>query len=65
MHRFLNCVYVWCLGQVGPEGRARFDEELAAPLAGAEKATPTQAQVEVEGEAFMAAMQMHQQRKGA
>jgi len=63
MHRFLNCVYAWCLEQVGPDGRARFEEEMTAPLPGAEKTKPTEAVVEEEGAAFMAAMAMAQQRK--
>ena len=65
MHRFLNCVYTWCVEQVGPQGRERFDENLTAPLPGWEKAKPSPAEAEEEGAAFMAAMAMAQQRKGA
>lgn len=63
MHRFLNCVYAWCLEQVGPEGRQRFVDEVSAPLPGGERIKATPAQAEDEGEAFMAAMAMAQQRK--
>lgn len=63
MHRFLNCVYAWCLEQVGPEGREKFEEDMAAPLPGSErKASP--AEVEEEGEAFMAMMALAQGQKG-
>jgi hypothetical protein len=64
MYRFLNCVYAWCLEQVGPNGRERFEEDLAAPLPGMEKSKPSPFQVEEEGEAFMAMMALAQQAKG-
>lgn len=64
MHRFLNCVYAWCLEQVGREGREQFEEDLTAPLPGMEKAKPSPVQVEEEGAAFMAAMALAQQQKG-
>jgi hypothetical protein len=64
-HRFCNLVYAWCVAKVGPEGRDRFDEDLAAPLPGWEKARPSPVQTEEEGAAFMAVMAMAQQRKAA
>lgn len=53
-------MYAWCLEQVGPQGREKFEHDLTAPLPGDETASPAQA--EAEGEAFMAAMAMAQQQ---
>jgi len=59
--KFLNLVYAWCVQFMDAEKREEWDVMLEAPLPGAK---PTEAQIEREGESFLAAMQMHQQVSG-
>jgi hypothetical protein len=63
-HRFLNAVYAWVIARIDPQKVEEWLAQLQAPLPGAEKKKPTQAQIEAEGADFMATMQMvKQQRK--
>jgi len=59
-HRFMNCVYGWCVERV--EKRDEWDAMLTAELPGREKAKPTEQQMEQEGADFMATMMAHQAR---
>lgn len=63
MHRFLNCVYAWCLLHLSTE-RDEFDYMLNAPIPGAERTQPSDEVAEIEGAAFMQAMATHQQMTG-
>lgn len=57
MHRFLNCVYTWCIERVPPDKVEMWEMMLAEPLnATAAKKAPTPMTEEDEGLAFMAAM---------
>lgn len=62
--RFLNCVYAWCLKRIDPKEREEWDRMLVAPLPGQETAKPTEAQLEAEGQDFMALMAHQQQQTG-
>lgn len=55
-HRFLNCVYAWCLLHIDLTKREEWEAMLAAPLNPSKKAKPSDAQVEAEGAGFMALM---------
>jgi len=46
------------------ERREQFDFELSGPLPGHERAVPSAAVAEAEGQAFMAAMMQHQMVTG-
>ena len=59
--KFLNAVYAWCVKYMDPEDREKWDIMLTAPLPGAEKRRQSsEAEVEAEGAAFLAAMSTHQ-----
>jgi hypothetical protein len=61
--KFLNAVYAWCVKYMSPEDREKWDMMLTAPLPGQVR-RPTDAEVEAEGEAFLAAMSAHQTLTG-
>jgi hypothetical protein len=64
--KFLNAVYAWCVKFMQPEDREKWDIMLTAPLPGTEKKIrpPSEAEVDAEGEAFLAAMSTHQSLTG-
>jgi hypothetical protein len=62
-HRFLNCVYKWCLDRIDPEKVEDWEMMLSAPLPGEKPAKPTESELEAEGAAFMQMMQIEQARK--
>lgn len=55
VHRFLNCIYAWCVDRIDPETREEWDMMLSAPLPGRE-AKPSPAELEADGASFMALM---------
>ncbi len=63
--KFLNAVYAWCVRHMQPEDREKWDIMLTAPLPGTERRPRlTEAEAEVEGAAFLAAMRTHQTLTG-
>lgn len=62
-HRFMNLVFAWCVQRIAEDKREMWEVELRGPLPGREKAAPTMAEAEAEGDEFMATMAMHQARK--
>lgn len=58
-HRFLNCVYAWCLDRIAPDKLEEWIHMLYQPLPGAKPAQVTEAQAEVEGQSFMNFMAAH------
>jgi hypothetical protein len=59
----MNLVFAWCVQRIAEDKREMWEAELRAPLPGREKAAPTTAEIEAEGDEFMATMAMHQARK--
>ena len=63
--KFLNAVYAWCVRYMTPEDREKWDIMLTAPLPGTEKIRrPSDAEIDAEGAAFLAAMNTHQTLTG-
>lgn len=62
--RFLNCIYTWCVERIEPDKRVDWDMQLVAPLEGEETRPPTEAQIEAEGQDFMAVLAQQQAMKG-
>jgi hypothetical protein len=58
-HRFLNCVYTWCLARIQPEKVEQWLYQLEQPIPGREDKA-SDAQLESEGDAFMDMMNLTQ-----
>ena len=58
-HRFLNCVYAWCIERIEPDKLDDWKFQLEAPIPGHEAAA-TDMTRETEGVAFMDFMEQHQ-----
>lgn len=58
-HRFLNLVFGWCVSGMTQEEREKWEMMLHAPLPGQERKPPTEAELEIEGQAFMNLLAMH------
>ena len=54
-HRFLNCVYAWCVDRINPDKLEEWLFMLDSPLPGREKEVSA-VQAADEGESFMALM---------
>lgn len=63
-HRFLNYVYGWAVKRIDPEKREEWDAMLEAPIPGL-STEPSEAQIEAEGQSFMALMAAVEEQKGA
>lgn len=59
-HRFLNCVYAWCLDRVPPDKAEEWIIMLNEPLQGRAKKEPSDMEAQIEGESFMNFMAQHQ-----
>jgi hypothetical protein len=61
--KFTNAVYAWAVQMMLPEDREKWDAMLIAPLPGQERKRPSEAEVEMEGAAFMGLLQAETVRK--
>lgn len=61
-HRFLNCVWAWCLARVPGDKVEEWIIEMNAPLPG-QKREVSEVEAEIEGRGFMEVMAQHQQMK--
>ena len=63
--KFLNAVYAWCVVQMQPDDREKWEIMLSAPIPGTEsRVRPSEVTAEAEGAAFLSAMSAHRNLVG-